>query len=804
MGRDSTTASVHQIGTLLTAGAIGQLTDRRLLERFLARSGGSESEAAFEVLVRRHGPMVQSVCRKLLRDSHGAEDAFQATFLVLARRASSIRERDAVASWLFGVASRVAARARADAERVRALERRVAEQRLESTQPSTDSTDLSAELFAEVHRLPERYQAPIILCYLEGHTHEQAAATLRCPVRSLQTRLLRAKARLRTRLIKRGLAPAIGMLAAEHLRSKSGAAAAASLPFALIESTTRAATGFALARAGTGALALASASVLTLTQGVLQTMVRNSLRHSIGLASGLAASLALVIFALAAVDHKSNDPKAKEPNAKQPVRAITGRVFDQQGKPIAGAEVWLPVTMTRNDEAASHATTDAQGHYVLKAPDLWQQTPIHRRSGIIWALALGHQVATASAYEQLEGEPGPVELTLGPATDTAFVVLGPEGRPVSGAVVEPLHVLTPMAYNFPPGPMLPKLRAVTDATGRAGLPALPRKGFLTVQVSTEELGNQHLRIIDKASEPAERIIRLRPAGRVVGRVEADRPFNLGGLKVYLATSDPDGNPPGAGLPQTQGAAQTMTEADGTFSVPAIAGGRLEVGLHIDPNWPVRPRLTRSIVVRPGEVTHLEIPLKKAVKVRGVIRVKGSNRPIPGASIHVYYDSQRQGDTVVSDQQGRYETYAIAGDVRLQVIVMPDNFVEVEEQRNDPYIVPAGVREFELPAIEVVPGRTIKGRLVRGTDWPIVSALITGYSGNRRYLLGKTHQNGEFTLTHVPPGLPLKYTAVIEDEGEVETSVLSEERLLLRVGPGTTTPGDDVPARGKVRDPQDMP
>jgi len=117
MGRGLTSVSLQQIGTLLAAGEIGQLTDRRLLERFLAGSGGAESEAAFEVLVRRHGPMVQNVCRKLLRDSHGAEDAFQATFLVLARRASSIRERDAVASWLFGVASRVAARARAAAAR---------------------------------------------------------------------------------------------------------------------------------------------------------------------------------------------------------------------------------------------------------------------------------------------------------------------------------------------------------------------------------------------------------------------------------------------------------------------------------------------------------------------------------------------------------------------------------------------------------------------------------------------------------------------------------------------------------------
>jgi RNA polymerase sigma factor (sigma-70 family) len=288
MGRGFTSVSLKQIGTLLEAGAIGQLTDRQLLERFLAGSGGAESEAAFEVLVRRHGPMVQNVCRKLLRDSQSAEDAFQATFLVLARRAGSIRERDAVASWLFGVASRVAARARADAGRRRSLERRAAEQRLERTELALDPMDLSAELFEEVHRLPDRYRAPVVLCYLEGLSHEQAAGTLRCPVRTLQTRLLRAKARLRTRLIKRGLAPAVGMLAVERLASEAGAVTAASLPFAMIDPTTHAATGFAMSRGGTAPLALASASALTLAQGVLQAMVALLVRYDRDLAGSIA------------------------------------------------------------------------------------------------------------------------------------------------------------------------------------------------------------------------------------------------------------------------------------------------------------------------------------------------------------------------------------------------------------------------------------------------------------------------------------------------------------------------------------
>ena len=112
MDRGTASANLKQIGTLFGAGVVGQLSDRQLLERFLAGQGGGEAEAAFEMLVRRHGSMVHDVCRAVLHDHNDADDAFQAAFLVLAHRAGSIREREAVASWLYGVARRVAARAR--------------------------------------------------------------------------------------------------------------------------------------------------------------------------------------------------------------------------------------------------------------------------------------------------------------------------------------------------------------------------------------------------------------------------------------------------------------------------------------------------------------------------------------------------------------------------------------------------------------------------------------------------------------------------------------------------------------------
>ena len=194
-------AVANQLRALFQGGTVGGLTDGQLLDRFVQRS----DEAAFAALVERHGPMVLRVCRNRLGDPHDAEDAFQATFLVLARKARSIRQSEAVAGWLFGVAGRVSARVRAaDRRRVRA------EQRV-GVSPDLGIEDRPPEpwpeLYEELERLPEKFRLPLVLCYLEGLTYEQAAAQLRCPVRTIQSRLARGRERLRGRLERRGLAP---------------------------------------------------------------------------------------------------------------------------------------------------------------------------------------------------------------------------------------------------------------------------------------------------------------------------------------------------------------------------------------------------------------------------------------------------------------------------------------------------------------------------------------------------------------------------------------------------------------------
>jgi RNA polymerase sigma factor (sigma-70 family) len=262
-----------------SAGLQGDLAlpDELLLERFARRRDGP----AFAALVTRHGPMVYGVCRRLLRDVQEAEDAFQAAFLVLARKAAAIRRRTLLAAWLYGVARKVAARLRGQALRRRTRERQAVDLNALAAPEDDTWSDVRPVVHDEVRRLPERYRASVVLCYLEGKTHEEAAAQLRAPLGTVKSHLTRARELLRSRLARRGLALSAPLLAAALAVSPARAAPA------LVDATLGAAAQFAAGRADAG---LVSARAAALTHGVLRVMMWNKLR--------LAAAAALAVCAL--------------------------------------------------------------------------------------------------------------------------------------------------------------------------------------------------------------------------------------------------------------------------------------------------------------------------------------------------------------------------------------------------------------------------------------------------------------------------------------------------------------------------
>ncbi|QEH38762.1 ECF RNA polymerase sigma factor SigE [Aquisphaera giovannonii] len=266
----------REVAALLGAGTAVGVSDGALLDRF--RGGrADEAEAAFAALVGRHAPMVLGVCRRFLGDRHDAEDAAQATSLVLAQRAGSIRRAGSVASWLHGVAAKVAARARRGAARRLAREHLRAEGLAssgglaEAASREADDRDALEALHQELARLPERFRLPILLCHLEGLSHEQAARRLDCPVRTVQSRLARGRGRLRDRLTRRGLAPATTLISLATLLGEKARSEA--VPAAWKHATAQAAAR--VAATGPEAAGI-SADVAAVAEGVTRTMSVNS------------------------------------------------------------------------------------------------------------------------------------------------------------------------------------------------------------------------------------------------------------------------------------------------------------------------------------------------------------------------------------------------------------------------------------------------------------------------------------------------------------------------------------------------
>jgi RNA polymerase sigma factor (sigma-70 family) len=253
---------------LLRDGA-GQ-ADSLLLERFLA----SGDEAAFEALVRRHGRMVLGVCRRVLANHHDAEDAFQATFLILVRKAVSVRKRESVGSWLYGVAYRTALEAKARLAKRRMREKQVRDMPQPTAEPEEELRELLPVLDRELSRLPEYYRAAVVLCDLEGKTRKEAARLLAVPEGTLSGRLTTARRLLAKRLARYGPALSGGALAAALAHNT--ASACPSVP--LVVSTTKAAT---LVVAGNLA---AAGKVAVLAEGVMKTMFLSKLKLTFGVA----------------------------------------------------------------------------------------------------------------------------------------------------------------------------------------------------------------------------------------------------------------------------------------------------------------------------------------------------------------------------------------------------------------------------------------------------------------------------------------------------------------------------------------
>ncbi len=414
---------LRNLNTLFQFGAAGLLSDQDLLERFV--SGDRETpEGAFAVLVARHGAMVLGVCRRVLGNRHAAEDAFQATFFVLARKASGIARREQLACWLHGVARRAALDARARATRQRARENRLGAMSTFKQPDPIDSNELREILDEELSRLPERHRAAIVLCELEGLSRREAAGRLGVSEGTLSSRLARAKTRLRDRLTHRGLA-----LSAAGLASALTAdARAVTVPTLLADSTIR---GASLVASGSSLTGVVSTSVVTLTEGVLKAMLLGKLKLVI-------LGLATVALITTGVGVGAQSP----PSDEDRLRAVE-RKLDRLLEVLEKAIPTVPASASPSGRSAGAASVPAYGVLV----------PV---PGSPTAPVTAHGNPSASAFPTPVPPPPPAA----PAEPAAPAGLAagaapmpaPAAAPVPPAVPVPAIAPTPAAAAVPPLP----------------------------------------------------------------------------------------------------------------------------------------------------------------------------------------------------------------------------------------------------------------------------------------------------------------------------------------------------------------
>jgi RNA polymerase sigma factor (sigma-70 family) len=317
-------SAIDGLQTLFHWGAIGTWTDSQLMTLFLTDEEGSE--AAFRVLIHRHGPMVLGICRRVLGDEHAAEDAFQATFLVLVKKAGGLQDCNLLSNWLYGVALRIANKEKAKGARRRVVERQASERPVE-TGGDFDQDELRSVIDEEIKRLPERYRVPLVLCHLEGLRHDEVAKRLGCPVGTVESRLSRAREQLRARLERRGLAPTASVLGV--ILKRAGASAVfpslveATLRVAVEQSSSRSAVGTAIASLGCLVKRMVERFPAVHARAVMSTLV-------------LCTSIAVVGFGVFQADGEPErrpepPPATRNPSAvAYPLRGITidGRLDD--------------------------------------------------------------------------------------------------------------------------------------------------------------------------------------------------------------------------------------------------------------------------------------------------------------------------------------------------------------------------------------------------------------------------------------------------------------------------------------------
>jgi RNA polymerase sigma factor (sigma-70 family) len=699
----------HLRGLVQTHAAEAE-TDGQLLERFTA----GREEAAFAALLRRHGAMVLGVSRRVLGQEQDAEDVLQATFLLLAQKAGSIRRAEAVSGWLHAVALRLALKARGQKKMRQDRETQAAGPR--PPEPARDVAwrELLAVLDEEVQRLPPKYRGPLVLCYLEGKTQEEAGCQLGCPLGTVRSRLARARQRLRDRLTRRGLTLSAGTLAT--VLAANGAEGA--LPALLFQSTLRAGLQ---AAAGATVVAGISAQTAALVKGGLPTLAggQGTVGGAMLLLLAVMAAGALVLAHGAAAFQKicperkappvaegraprpapqpraGAKPPAENPKPARQSRAkqvtFTGRVLTPDGKPAARAHVAIVAVANRPlkpqeewaDRQAVLGVTrvDRRGHFrlpvrrptsrdfssldlIAAAPGYglaWQNLPpdTPKRN---WVLRLRPEQVVRGRLVDLQGSPAKgVELNV------AYVASPEAGEMSAVALWKPQKGLSPW-----PGPV------TTDAEGRFVLSGLGRKQGFGLRVRDDRFALQDLHLATGDGKPDKKVTLLVGPPRIVeGRVtfvDTGKPVPSARVTVRCFTRRPQHST------FDHGGVDGRADAQGRFRMNSFAGSHVVVSAAAGAGTPYLG-VSKDLAWPQGAVRQrVNLALVRGVLVRGKVTETPSGKPVGRVQVN-FWPQLTENKYYRGDVAGGGGESGADGSFRLVVQAGPGTLVFRSPERN---------------------------------------------------------------------------------------------------------------------------
>jgi RNA polymerase sigma factor (sigma-70 family) len=870
----ATGSVVRQLESLFTGGLVAGLSDRQLLERYTAGGHDPVGEAAFAALVARHGPMVLSVCRQLLGDVQHAEDAFQAVFLVLAQKAGSIRDPDLLGNWLYGVAVRTAQCAR---QQVARRQRREESDTMsgpgtgwcrsaEPTAPPADHPAIDREqaeaLHVEVDRLPHAFRLPVVLCYFEGLTIDEAARRLQCPSGTLHSRLARAREKLRRSLLRRGFVLSTTAMAAA-LTPRSASASVSSLP---CDFTTRAAIAFAARHAAVGGVLKTPAAALA--QEVLRTMLVHKIK-AVALSLALLVTLAtgvgyysLIALAQSREGEPPGEPVAQQapteprpPNPTRPSPApgrmfVVGRVLDPAGQPVPNATTMV---YARSKALASFsipsrmspipigdARTDRSGRFRIDAPRT--SSSRHDKFGTV-AIAPGY----GAGWIELDpdADQPTVDITLGPEYVVQGRLFDVQGRTIRGITItvgsmarviqrgggpagldrlEGIGFSASQAKDLPAWPQ----PATTDAEGRFSLHGVGRGLRVSLTVDDPRFASQQIRLdTDGTADSKPLTMALEPARVITGRVTyADTAQPVPHALIEVQSHKPNVNM----FPVTE----FETDAQGRFRMNPTSGDVYNISV-----WPAagQPylKVSKRLDWPKGAVEQsLDLALPRGVLIHGKVTEEGSGQPIAGATVRFLAHAEerdnagsRSGSTVVDTAaDGSFQFGALPHPGYLFIIGPSDDYVFQEiGQRMVRQGQPGGQRYYAHAYIrlDLKPGdgdrdvnvvlrrgMTVRGQIVGPDNQPVqntsmISRIILGPRGAWRIWRGNDHgmaRNGGFEIHGVNPDVetPVHF---FEPKRKLGVTVRFSGTSTTR-GPITVRLEPCGTARARLVDPQGKP